>query len=157
MFGEVFGLKNARNPVVEKLGQLCVPNDFFCGVNHEFTLITGINMSGKTTFIKTIALICIMAQIGYPVPCEHATITMRDSIFARIGSDDDLNTNCSTLLKEFQEINHCIRSISEGSLVLIDELGRGTSVLDGLGLSTAVCEFLIQKQVNHPTISLINV
>lgn len=142
-FGDSLAVKNGRNVILEKAGS-CVPNDFFCGSGHEFVAIAGVNMSGKTTYLKTIALLQIMAQIGYRVPCEFGRFAVRDALFSRMGSDDDLRSNSSSFLKELKEIANCLGHVTAGSLVLIDELGRGTSISDGMALAAAISEQLIR-------------
>lgn len=88
-----------------------------------------------------------MAQIGFPVPCEYCRVSIRSSIYTRIGCEDDLQGNCSTFFKEMSEISFCLETISDDSLVLIDELGRGTSLTDGMAIAGAICEELISKRV----------
>lgn len=96
-----------------------------------------------------IAVIQIMAQIGYPVPAEYATISIRDAIFTRFGSDDDLESNSSSFFREMQEIGQCLRGATEQSLVLVDELGRGTSLSDGQSISTAIFEEFVKRKVKN--------
>lgn len=89
----------------------------------------------------------VMAQIGYPIPCEFASLSCRDALLCRFGSDDDLETNCSSFLKELKEISHCFHCATEQSLILVDELGRGTSISDGLAISTSIFEEFIKRKV----------
>lgn len=111
----------------------------------SLNLITGPNMSGKSCLIKQIILLQIMAQIGMNLPLATMKTRTFSSIFTRIGSDDDLNSNASTFAVEMREISYMIEEGSSDSLIIIDELGRGTSVMDGLALTTAICEYLIEK------------
>lgn len=103
--------------------------------------------SGKTTYIKTMSLLVIMSQIGFPLPCDYATISVRNSIFTRLGSDDDLQSNCSSFLMELRDMVHVLHAADENSLLIVDELGRGTAVSDGMALATSICEELIKRQV----------
>lgn len=89
-----------------------------------------------------------MAQIGYPIPCDYASITIRNDIFTRLGSDDDLESNCSSFLAELRDIVHVFHRADSKSLLIIDELGRGTAVSDGLAIATAISEVLIRQKVS---------
>lgn len=143
-FGKELVLKNARHPLIP--ASECVPNDMFSGPDHEFTLISGGNMSGKSTYLKTIALLQIIAQIGYPVTAEFASLPVRDAIYTRFGSDDDLESNYSSFFRELKDVNDSLQHATSSSLILIDELGRGTSISDGLAISTAIFEEFLKRK-----------
>src|SRR6266496_2491944 len=101
-------------------------------------------MSGKSTYLKQVALLQIMAQMGSFIPAEEATFRITDQIFSRVGSNDDIATNCSTFMMEMKEISYIIQQANEKSLIIIDELGRGTSVEEGVGLCHAISEHLLK-------------
>ncbi len=134
-----------RHPVVEKILEKgsYVPNDVTVdrGTN-QILLITGPNMAGKSTYLRQVALISIMAQIGSFVPAKEARIGLVDKIFTRIGASDDISRGVSTFLAEMMETANILNNISEQSLVILDEVGRGTSTYDGLALAWAVVEYL---------------
>jgi len=112
----------------------------------NFMIITGPNMSGKSTLLKQVAVLQVMAQIGSYVPAEFASFRICDKLFSRIGSNDDIETNCSTFMIEMKEISYILRNLTENCLIIIDELGRGTSIEEGVGLCFAICEQLIQSK-----------
>jgi DNA mismatch repair protein MSH4 len=114
--------------------------------DENFMIITGPNMSGKSTLLKQVAVLQVMAQIGSYIPAEFASFRICDKLFSRIGSNDDIQTNCSSFMIEMKEMSYIIRNITPNSLVIIDELGRGTSVEEGVGLCFAISEHLIQSQ-----------
>ena len=146
----VFDIVGGRHPVVEKhlpSGEF-VPNDislFSEGTPCSFALITGPNMAGKSTFLRQNALIALLAQTGSFVPCDSAKIGIVDRIFCRVGASDNLARGESTFLVEMTETAHILRSATEKSLVIMDEVGRGTSTEDGLSIAWAVSEFLLDK------------
>ncbi|CAE1322196.1 MSH4 [Acanthosepion pharaonis] len=115
----------------------------------NFIIITGPNMSGKSTYLRQVALLQIMAQIGSYIPSVYASFRICDQIFSRIGSDDDLETNASTFMLEMREINYAIQNASNNSLIVIDELGRGTSAEEGLGICYAVSLILFSLILPH--------
>lgn len=137
-------LEEGRHPVVEKVmdSQEYVPNDCAMDESREMLLITGPNMSGKSTYMRQIALISIMAQIGCFVPAKHADIPIFDQIFTRIGAADDLISGQSTFMVEMLEAKNAIMNATEQSLILFDEIGRGTSTYDGMALAQAIIEYI---------------
>jgi DNA mismatch repair protein MutS len=151
---EDFIIKNGRHPVLEKILPLgnYVPNDLelFYGNNFnsdktQFMILTGPNMAGKSTFMRQNALIAILAQIGSFVPCDYAKIGLVDKIFTRVGASDDLTLGQSTFMVEMIETANILNSASEKSLILLDEIGRGTSTYDGVAIAWAVAEFIVTK------------
>lgn len=138
-------IKDGRHPVVEKMNpsMLFVPNDTNLDDDkNQIYLITGPNMAGKSTYMRQVALITIMAQMGSFVPAKYAEISLTDAVFTRIGASDDLNTGLSTFMVEMKETAEILKSATSKSLVVLDEIGRGTSTFDGMSIATAVIEFL---------------
>lgn len=137
-------IKEGRHPVVEKMmnNQLYVPNDCVLTEEENMLLITGPNMSGKSTFMRQVAITVIMAQIGCYVPAESATLPIVDKIFTRIGAADDLAGGQSTFMIEMMESQHAITNATSKSLLLFDEIGRGTSTYDGMSLAQAMMEYI---------------
>lgn len=137
-------IKNGRHPVVEKMmdHSLYVPNSCKLTDEENMLLITGPNMSGKSTYMRQVALTVVMAQIGCYVPCESATLPVTDQIFTRIGAADDLASGQSTFMMEMMESRHAIANATEKSLLLFDEIGRGTSTYDGMSLAQAMMEHI---------------
>ncbi|XP_029688479.1 mutS protein homolog 4 isoform X1 [Takifugu rubripes] len=143
-FTDTLAIKQGRHPILERMaGQLPVSNNTYISEGCNFVIITGPNMSGKSTYLKQVALCQIMAQIGSYVPATYASFRVADQIFTRIGVDDDFETSSSTFMLEMKEISYIIHNISDRSLIIIDELGRGTSAEEGIGLCHSVCEFLL--------------
>ncbi|KAI1335601.1 muts domain V-domain-containing protein [Xylariaceae sp. FL0016] len=143
---ETLALKGARHPVCERLDSTkFVPNDVFADQEHRFQIITGCNMSGKSTYIRMVALLQIMAQIGCFVPAEYAAVPVVHQLFVRISTDDSIEANMSTFSLEMREMAFILRNIHDRSLVIIDELGRGTSTRDGLAIALAISEALVQS------------
>ena len=138
---------NLRHPVVEKASQQqsYVPNNLEMGSETELFIVTGPNMAGKSTYCRSVALAVIMAQIGSFVPAERAELALRDRVFARIGASDDLASGHSTYMVEMNEVANILNQASSGSLVILDEVGRGTSTYDGLSMAWAVSEYLIKN------------
>lgn len=147
--GEVIAIRGGRHPVVERLqgGVSFVPNDCHldCGEN-QLHIITGPNMSGKSTCLRQVALITLLAQIGCFVPADAATIGVVDRIFTRVGAHDELATGQSTFMVEMNETASILNNATRRSLVILDEIGRGTSTYDGLSIAWAVAEYLTQVQ-----------
>jgi len=138
-------IRDGRHPVVEKLlrGKEFVPNDVsFDADERQIFLITGPNMAGKSTYLRQVALAVIMAQIGSFVPASSARIGIVDRVFTRIGATDALARGRSTFLVEMSETAHILRDATTRSLILLDEIGRGTSTFDGLSIAWAVTEYL---------------
>ena len=139
---------NGRHPVVEQMlqGDSFVPND--TTMNREdmrMLIITGPNMAGKSTYMRQVALIVLMAHLGSFVPADSAKITLTDRIFTRIGASDDLAGGQSTFLVEMSETAQILRNATQRSLLILDEIGRGTSTFDGLSIAWAVVEYIVQK------------
>lgn len=138
-------LKDSRHPVIEALpgAERFVPNDAWLdGDANQLVIITGPNMAGKSTFIRQVALIVVMAQAGSFVPCAEAEIGMADRVFTRVGASDDLARGRSTFLVEMQETANILNNATPRSLVVLDEIGRGTSTFDGISIAWAVAEYL---------------
>ena len=139
-------LENSRHPVVERVMDHndYVPND--CSLNNDtfIYLITGPNMSGKSTYMRQVAIISIMAQMGAYVPCDSAILPIFDQIFTRIGAADDLVSGKSTFMVEMLEAQKALTYATENSLIIFDEIGRGTSTYDGLALAQAMIEYVAQ-------------
>lgn len=146
-------IKEGRHPVVEKvLGhQEYIPNSVHMSPDEMLLLITGPNMSGKSTYMRQLALTVIMAQMGCFVPAESAKLPIFDQIFTRIGASDDLIAGQSTFMVEMMEANQALRHATPNSLILFDELGRGTATYDGMALAQAIIEY-IHKNVKAKTL-----
>lgn len=145
MNDNVIDIKNGRHPVVEKIipyGDF-VQNDSLLNSNeNRLNIITGPNMAGKSTFMRQVALITIMAQIGSFVPAEYAHIGVVDKVFTRVGASDDLSSGESTFMVEMMEVANILKNATDRSLVILDEIGRGTSTYDGLSIAWAVAEYV---------------
>ena len=140
-------ITSSRHPVVEKVlksGEY-VPNDIIMDKNTDILLITGPNMAGKSTYMRQFGIISIMAQIGCFVPAKEATLPIFDKIFTRIGASDDLVSGESTFMVEMMEASRAIRFATPNSLILFDELGRGTATFDGMSLAEAILEYVANK------------
>ncbi|WP_038055830.1 DNA mismatch repair protein MutS [Thermus amyloliquefaciens] len=142
-FGEGLFIRAGRHPVVERRTGF-VPNDL--EMAHELVLVTGPNMAGKSTYLRQTALIALLAQIGSFVPAEEAILPLFDRILTRIGASDDLAGGKSTFMVEMEEVALILKEATERSLVLLDEVGRGTSSLDGVAIATAVAEALHERR-----------
>ena len=147
-YGDVISIKDGRHPVVEQYAKdaYFVPNDttLDSGAN-KFMLITGPNMAGKSTYMRQVALITVMAQIGSFVPAKEARICVVDKIFTRVGASDDLAMGQSTFMLEMSEVAHILHNATRQSLIIYDEIGRGTSTFDGLAIARAVAEYTLKK------------
>ena len=142
-------IKNGRHPVIEKiLGEgVFVENDTFLDKgDNRLSIITGPNMAGKSTYMRQVALITLMAQCGSFVPAESANIGVVDKIFTRVGASDDLSMGQSTFMVEMMEVATILKEATPNSLVILDEIGRGTSTYDGLSIAWAVAEYIADKQ-----------
>ena len=145
-FTDTLALKSSLHPILAKIEtHETIPNDVFASSQSNFMIITGPNMSGKSTYLRQIALLHVMAQVGCFVPAEYASLRIIDNIFSRVGSDDDIETNASTFTMEMREMKYILDNVTDRSLVIIDELGRGTSVDEGSALCFAICEDMIQR------------
>lgn len=137
-------IRDSRHPVVEKMideGDY-VPNDIYLGEDRELLLVTGPNMAGKSTYMRQLALISIMTQIGSYIPAQKAQVPVFDQIFTRIGAADDLAQGQSTFMVEMLETKHAVSKATKQSLILLDEIGRGTSTYDGMSLAQAIMEYI---------------
>ena len=135
---------DGRHPVVERVigRENYVPNDILLSKNNNIQLITGPNMSGKSTYMRQLALIVILTQIGCFVPAKEASLPIFDQIFTRIGAADDLVSGNSTFMVEMQEANDALRNATENSLIIFDEIGRGTATYDGMALAQSIIEYI---------------
>lgn len=142
-------IKGGRHPVVESYlsKEYFIPNDTLLnGVDEQMMLITGPNMAGKSTYIRQVALLVIMAQMGSFIPAQSAHIGAVDKLFTRIGANDDLSRGQSTFMVEMSETANIIHNVTNRSLVILDEIGRGTSTYDGLSIAWAVAEYLLSTE-----------
>ncbi|RMD44352.1 hypothetical protein DV735_g811, partial [Chaetothyriales sp. CBS 134920] len=142
-------LKSARHPILSKIlhsSYRLIPNDVYATPQNRFQIITGANMSGKSTYIRSVALLSIMTQIGCFIPCEYASYPVFHQLFARISTDSPIESNVSTFASEMREIAFILRNLEPRSLIIIDELGRGTSTTDGLAIAIAIAEALIESR-----------
>jgi DNA mismatch repair protein MutS len=138
-------IKQGRHPVIEAVTGHFVPNDVFFDDNQQIILLTGPNMAGKSTYLRQVALLVIMAQMGSFIPAQEAEIGLVDRIFTRIGASDDLSTGQSTFMVECSETADLLLNATERSLIILDELGRGTSTYDGMAIAQAVIEHIHAK------------
>ena len=139
-------LIECRHPVVEQVMKTeYIPNDIIMDKTTNILLITGPNMAGKSTYMRQCAITVIMAQMGCFVPCKSASLPIFDKIFTRIGASDDLVSGESTFMVEMKEANYAISEATENSLILFDELGRGTATYDGMSLAQAILEYIHDK------------
>ncbi|KAI5795133.1 muts domain V-domain-containing protein [Geopyxis carbonaria] len=146
-FTETLAIKSGRHPIREKIhNTYFVPNDVYASQQTRFQIITGCNMSGKSTYLRSIALMTIMAQIGSFVPAQYASFPITTQIFARVSMDDSIEANVSTFASEMREAAFILQNVKERSLIIVDELGRGTSPRDGLAIALAVSEALIESR-----------
>ena len=146
----VIDIKAGRHPVVEQMidGDMFISNDTYLD-NHKYcvSIITGPNMAGKSTYMRQTALIVLMAQIGCYVPADSANISIVDRIFTRVGASDDLASGQSTFMVEMNEVANILRNATSNSLLILDEIGRGTSTFDGLSIAWAVIEHISNKKL----------
>jgi len=144
-------IQEGRHPVIEKslpLGEKYIPNDIFLDrESQQIMMVTGPNMSGKSAVLRQTAIICLLAQIGSFIPAKHAEIGVLDRIFTRVGASDNISAGESTFMVEMNESANILNNITERSLILLDEIGRGTSTYDGISIAWAIAEYLHQ----HPT------
>ena len=144
--GNELDIKDGRHPVIEQqlpVGESYVPNDLFLDdVSQQIIIITGPNMAGKSALLRQTALIVLMAQMGCYVPAKSANIGLVDKIFTRVGASDNLSRGESTFMVEMTETASILNNLSDRSLVLMDEIGRGTSTYDGVSIAWAIAEYL---------------
>ena len=142
-------IKDGRHPVVERMVErgTFVENDTFLNeTTDRLSIITGPNMAGKSTYMRQVALICLMAQIGSFVPASSCKVGVVDKIFTRVGASDDLSMGQSTFMVEMMEVSTILREATRKSLVILDEIGRGTSTYDGLSIAWAVAEYMANPE-----------
>ncbi len=154
--GRILSIKKGRHPVIEKqlpVGEAYVPNDVFLDPDtQQFVMITGPNMSGKSAILRQTALIVLLAQMGCFVPAEGAEIGLVDKIFTRVGASDNISMGESTFMVEMNETSAILNNITENSLVLLDEIGRGTSTYDGISIAWAISVYLHQHSARPKTL-----
>ena len=145
-------IAGGRHPVVERrCGGAFVPNDVTLdGATNQLVILTGPNMGGKSTYLRQTALICLLAQAGSFVPAARAKLGILDRIYARVGASDNIARGQSTFMVEMQETANILHGASSRSLVVLDEIGRGTATFDGLSIAWAVAEFLATSQTGRP-------
>lgn len=146
----IIDIKNGRHPVVENMlgNDSFVPNDTFLdNTENRIAIITGPNMAGKSTYMRQSAIIVLMAQMGSFVPCESAKICLCDRIFTRVGASDDLASGQSTFMVEMSEVANILRNATRNSLIILDEIGRGTSTFDGLAIAWSVVEYIADSNI----------
>lgn len=145
----VIEIKDGRHPVVEKMSKnsMFVPNDTLLDCNdNRMMIITGPNMAGKSTYMRQVAVIALMAQIGSFVPAKSARIGVVDRIFTRVGASDDIASGQSTFMLEMNEVSSILKNATKNSLIILDEIGRGTSTFDGLSIAWSVAEYIRNKR-----------
>nr|MCR4605877.1 DNA mismatch repair protein MutS [Eubacterium sp.] len=143
-------IKDGRHPVIEKMieNDLFIPNDTYLDTkNDRIAIITGPNMAGKSTYMRQVALIQLMAQVGSFVPAKEAKLSIADRIFTRVGASDDLASGQSTFMVEMNEVAHILKNATKKSLIILDEIGRGTSTYDGLSIAQAVVEYIAEPSI----------
>lgn len=152
----VIDLKEARHPIIENalpLGEKYIPNDIFLDKDsQQIIMVTGPNMAGKSAILRQTAIVCLLAQIGSFVPAKHAEIGVLDKIFTRVGATDNISAGESTFMVEMNEAANILNNISDRSLILLDEIGRGTSTYDGVSIAWAIAEYLHQQPSQPKTL-----
>ena len=152
---DILDIKGGRHPVVEKFvsDSYFVPNDTYLDTkNNRLMLITGPNMAGKSTYMRQVAIITLMAQIGSFVPAAEAHIGIADKIFTRVGASDDLASGQSTFMLEMNEVAYILKNATKRSLIIYDEIGRGTSTYDGMSIARAVAEYTHSSKIGAKTL-----
>ena len=153
-YDSVIDIKDGRHPVVEKFmtDSVFVPNDTHLDTSYNrLMIITGPNMAGKSTYMRQVALIVLMAQIGSFVPASEARIGIVDKLFTRVGASDDLSSGTSTFMLEMNEVAAILKNATQRSLIIYDEIGRGTSTYDGMSIAKAVAEYTASKKIGAKT------
>ncbi len=154
-YGDTVSIVDGRHPVVEQFvsGGYFVPNNTQLDTNHNrLMIITGPNMSGKSTYMRQTAVICVMAQIGSFVPAKEARIGIIDKLFTRVGASDDLASGQSTFMLEMNEVAYILKNATKRSLIIYDEIGRGTSTFDGMSIARAVAEYTASSKLGAKTL-----
>lgn len=147
VIAETLAIRAGRHPIREKIQNTkFIPNDVYATQQTRFQTITGCNMSGKSTYIRSVAMMTVMAQIGCFVPAQYATFPIMRQLFARVSMDDNIEANISTFAAEMRETAFILRNIDRQSMAIIDELGRGTSTRDGLAIALAIAEALVESR-----------
>ncbi|MBR1455438.1 MAG: DNA mismatch repair protein MutS [Lachnospiraceae bacterium] len=143
----IIEIKDGRHPVIEKLNttETFISNDSNLDDDNFIDIITGPNMAGKSTYMRQVAIICLMAHMGSFVPASSANITILDRIFTRVGASDDLSKGKSTFMVEMSEVANIVKNATKKSLIILDEIGRGTSTYDGLSIAWSVIEYISDK------------
>ncbi len=149
-FGETLAVRNGRHPILEfsSNSRNVVPNDYFSCTGNSFTVVTGTNMSGKSTYSKQLMLMAVLAQIGSFVPADYASFQIYNRFLTRLGSDDELESNASSFKMEMREAAYILDSLTDHCLVVIDELGRGTGYTEGMSIALALCDELLKTDVS---------
>ena len=153
--GDIIEIKEGRHPVVEAFAEDggFVPNDSYLDTrNNRLILLTGPNMAGKSTYMRQTALIAVMAQIGSFVPAKEARIGIVDKLFTRVGASDDLASGQSTFMLEMTEVSYILKNATPRSLIIYDEIGRGTATFDGMSIAKAVAEYTASKKIGARTL-----
>ena len=149
-------LTEARHPIIEKalpLGEKYIPNDIYLDrETQQIIMVTGPNMAGKSAILRQTAIVCLMAQVGSFVPAKHAEIGLLDRIFTRVGATDNISAGESTFMVEMNEAANILNNITDRSLILLDEIGRGTSTYDGVSIAWAIAEYLHQQKTQPKTL-----
>ncbi|MGL4597187.1 MAG: MutS-related protein, partial [Bacteroidia bacterium] len=151
--GYVVDIKSGRHPVIEQLlptGEPYIANDIYLDPNaQQILMITGPNMAGKSALLRQTALIVLLAQMGSFVPASHAEIGLVDKIFTRVGASDNISSGESTFMVEMNETASILNNLSARSLILLDEIGRGTSTYDGISIAWAIAEYIHEQPINR--------
>ncbi|CAI9682563.1 DNA mismatch repair protein MutS [Elizabethkingia anophelis] len=152
----VISISEGRHPIIEKslpLGEKYIPNDIYLDQDsQQIIMVTGPNMAGKSAILRQTAIICLLAQIGSYVPAKHAEVGLLDKIFTRVGASDNIAAGESTFMVEMNEAANILNNISDRSLILLDEIGRGTSTYDGVSIAWAIAEYLHQHTTKPKTL-----
>ena len=151
-YSPVLDIKDGRHPVVELMQDNYVPNDVCLDDKRKLYIITGPNMAGKSTYMRQVAIITLLAQIGSYVPAREARIGLVDKIFTRVGAADDLAAGQSTFMVEMSEVAYILKNATKKSLIIYDEIGRGTSTFDGMSVARAVLEYTAGKKLGSKTL-----
>lgn len=148
-FTDTTAIHQGRHPIRDHFKlyrEKFIPNDTFIFSGNNMQIITGPNASGKSTYLRQVALLNLLAQIGCYVPAEYASFRVMDMLLTQLSTDDDLDNHASTLMVEMRQMAYIIENITDSSLVIIDELGRGTSTFDGMGITCALCEQMLKTK-----------